>query len=277
MRCPPTLGPLLALSSNHSVCNVHVKSVTSVAVQIYPCVGSFTRILTRHLFSAVNSAFSWDTGVLLLDDSISEINFWYNNVDSLNAEFIRGYNRYWSELVFPMLPIQLVVRLSSSPLDWFVCFFFFIRIGPLRKKNRIPLVENLRPFVSPWRPLQGVCPTQGSFAIQTTRTLSLLCLNGSRKLDLQVLTFKHYSVCLALEAFAGRLSNARVIWYSNNQNVESAMSQRQQEIGYAGVNFQALQICPKYHISLDAGWIPKGLDVIADSISNLVDFDDYAI
>ena len=51
------LGSLLALSSNHSVCNFHVKSVTSVAVQIIslsPCVGSFTRILTRHLFSAVN-------------------------------------------------------------------------------------------------------------------------------------------------------------------------------------------------------------------------------
>ena len=31
------------------------------------------------------------------------------------------------------------------------------------------------------------------------------------------------AVCLALEAFAGRLSNARVIWYSDNQNVESAL------------------------------------------------------
>ena len=31
------------------------------------------------------------------------------------------------------------------------------------------------------------------------------------------------AVCLALEAFAGRLSDARVIWYSDNQNVESAL------------------------------------------------------
>ena len=28
-----------------------------------------------------------------------------------------------------------------------------------------PLVENLRPFVSPWRPLQGVCPAPRSFGI----------------------------------------------------------------------------------------------------------------
>ena len=64
------------------------------------------------------------------------------------------YNRYQSELVFPMLPTQPVVRLSSPTPDWFVCLFvclfgFCIKIGPLRKKNRVPLVENLRPFVSP--------------------------------------------------------------------------------------------------------------------------------
>ena len=133
-----------------------------------------------------------------------------------------------------MLPIQLVVRLSSSPLDWFVCLFVCLFVF----------------FHQNWSPEE--------------KEQNSTCREPK-------------AVCLALEAFAGRLSHARVIWYSNNQNVESAMSQRQQEIGSAGVNFQALQICPKYHISLDAGWIPKGLNVIADFISNLVDFDDYAI
>ena len=33
----------------------------------------------------------------------------------------------------------------------------------------------------------------------------------------------------------------------------------------------------KYRISLDARWIPRDLNVIADFISKLVDFDDYAI
>ena len=107
----------------------------------------------------MNSVFSWDSGVLLSDDSISEINFW-NNVDPLNVEFIRGYNRYRSELVSPMLPIQPVARLSSPTLDWFVCLF--------------------------------VCR-------------------------------EPKAVYLTLEAFAGRLSNARVIWYSDNKNVESAL------------------------------------------------------
>ena len=30
-------------------------------------------------------------------------------------------------------------------------------------------------------------------------------------------------VCLALESLAGRLSDSKVIWYSDNQNVESIL------------------------------------------------------
>ena len=118
MRLSSDLGSLLALSSNRSVCKVHVKSVTSVAVQITtlsPCVGSFTRILTRHPFSALNSIFSWDSGVLLSDDSILEIYFWYSNVDSLNVEFVRGYNRY--RVSFFYASDSACGALSSPPLD----------------------------------------------------------------------------------------------------------------------------------------------------------------
>ena len=130
MRLSSDLGSLLALSSNRSVCKVYVKSVTSVAVQITtlsPCVGSFIRILTRRLVSALNSIFSWDSGVLLSDDSILEIYFWYSNVDSLNVEFVRGYNRY--RVSFSYASDSACGALSSPPLDWFclfVCFLFFV-------------------------------------------------------------------------------------------------------------------------------------------------------
>ena len=62
------LGSLQALSSQ---C-LHVKSVAGIAGQIISlssCLGSVSRIMTRHLFSVVNSAFSWDSEVSLLDDS----------------------------------------------------------------------------------------------------------------------------------------------------------------------------------------------------------------
>ena len=141
MRLSSDLGSLLALSANRSVCKVHVKSVTSVAVQITtlsPSVGSFTRILTRHLFPALNSIFSWDSSVLLSDDSILEVYFWFSNVDSINVEFVRGYNRY--QVSFSYASDSACGALSSPPLDWFVCSFvfcfcFFIRIGPQRKRT----------------------------------------------------------------------------------------------------------------------------------------------
>ena len=82
---------------------------------------------------------------------------------------------------------------------------------------------------------------------------------------------------LALEAFAGRFSNARVIWYSDNQNVESILLNGSRKLDLQALALEAFQICLKHRISLDARWIPRDLNVRADSISKLVDFDDYAI
>ena len=85
------------------------------------------------------------------------------------------------------------------------------------------------------------------------------------------------AVCLALVAFAGHFSNARVIWYSGNQNVESILLNASRKLDLQVLAFQAFQICLKYRISLDARWILRDLNVRANSISKLVDFDDYAI
>ena len=63
------LRSLQALSSQPFVRQAHVKSVASVAGQIISlssCVGSVTRIMTRHLFSVVNSAISWGSELSFL-------------------------------------------------------------------------------------------------------------------------------------------------------------------------------------------------------------------
>ena len=85
------------------------------------------------------------------------------------------------------------------------------------------------------------------------------------------------AVCLALEAFADLLSNTRVIWYTDNQNVESILLNGSRKLDLQALALEAFQICLKYRISLDARWIPMDLHVRADAISKLVDFDDYAI
>ena len=80
---------LAALSSYKSSSAVHVKRVASVAGQIISlssCVGSVARIMTRFLFSVVNSAVFWDSDIFLSDDSLCEIEFWSNNVHVLNGK-----------------------------------------------------------------------------------------------------------------------------------------------------------------------------------------------
>ena len=124
--------------------------------------------MTRHLFSVVNSAFSWDNEVFLSDDSISEINFWANKVSSLNGRV------YWG---VQSLPVR--VSFSNASDSAYGAF--------VQSDSELVFHQN-------WSSEEKV--------------------RSSTRRELK-------AVCLALEAFADLLSNARVIWYSDNQNVES--------------------------------------------------------
>ena len=76
------------LSTHEHPTRVHVKCVASVAGQIISlssCLDPVVRIMTRFLFSVINSAVSWDCEVLLTQDAISEINCWRRNVHTLRG------------------------------------------------------------------------------------------------------------------------------------------------------------------------------------------------
>ena len=91
---------------------VHVKRVGSVTGQIIslsPCVGSVARIMTRFLFSVVNSARSRESEVFLSDDSLSEISFWKDNVVFLNSKVCWSVQSLPVKVTFQMHPIRLVV------------------------------------------------------------------------------------------------------------------------------------------------------------------------
>ena len=91
---------------------VHVKRVATVTGQITslsPCVGYVARIMTRFLFSVVNSARSWESEVFLSDDSLSEISFWKNNLVFLNSKVCWSVQSLPVRSPFQMHPIRLVV------------------------------------------------------------------------------------------------------------------------------------------------------------------------
>ena len=160
------------MSSQLLFWSVYVKSVAYLAGQIVSlssCVGSVTRIMSRHSFSVVNSAFSCPK------IPFRKLIFGFAMLIPSTVGFIGESYHFWSKLFSPMLPILLVARLSSLTLTW-----FFIRIGLLRKNFRVPLGESLRPYVWPWSPLQVVCLILRSSGIQTTRTLSLFWATVAR-------------------------------------------------------------------------------------------------
>ena len=80
-----------------------------------------------------------------------------------------------------------------------------------------------------------------------------------------------------MEAFASHFSGVKVIWYSDNQNVESILQNGSREADMHQLALLVIQICLEFHISLEVKWIPWELNAKADAISNLTDYDDYTI
>lgn len=112
---------LAALSSFKSSSAVHVKRVASVAGQIISlssCLGSVARIMTRFLFSVVNSAVSWDSRFSCPMILCVKLNFGRTMFMSSTAKFIGGLLRFRSDLAaFAMLPIQHAALLWSPNLS----------------------------------------------------------------------------------------------------------------------------------------------------------------
>ena len=85
------------------------------------------------------------------------------------------------------------------------------------------------------------------------------------------------AACLALEAFASRLSGSKVVWYSDNQNVASILLNGSRKPDLQLLALQAFHICLQFRISLDPKWIPRDLNSGAELISRLIEFDDYEL
>ena len=121
---------------------VHVKRVANIAGQIISlssCLGPVARIMTRFLFSVINSAVSWNCEVLLTQDAISEIDSFTPSM----AKYIGGLSLSLPKLVF-LMRLSLLVVLSSNcnrKLNWSV-----IRTGRSRRAREVRHGGSLRPY-----------------------------------------------------------------------------------------------------------------------------------
>ena len=187
---------LETLSTLQHPASVHVKCVARVAGQIISlssCVGKVARIMTRFLFSVINSAVSWDCHVSLTEDAISEIVFWRRNVHSLNGKV------YWGAKSLP-------ARISFSDASNAACGAF------VQLQSNTDLVFHQNWSIdecaksSTWRELKAVCLALEAFHshlagsnvvwYSDNQNVASILLNGSRKVDLQRLALQAFGTCL---------------------------------------------------------------------------------
>lgn len=74
------------------------------------------------------------------------------------------------------------------------------------------------------------------------------------------------AVSLALEAFASHFSDFKVIWYTDNQNVEAIILSGSRKADLNLLALLVLQICLKFRILLEVKWTHRDLNPGADAI-----------
>ena len=85
------------------------------------------------------------------------------------------------------------------------------------------------------------------------------------------------TVVLAVQAFEPHLRNRTIAWFTDNQNVISVVHKGSRRSELHKLALQLFAFCVKSHIILDVKWVSRELNMEADSISQILDYDDYTI
>ena len=85
------------------------------------------------------------------------------------------------------------------------------------------------------------------------------------------------TILLFLQIHAKKIQNSSLKWYSDNQAVPSILHKgsMKQDLNICAMGI--FQLCLEFNIQLSVDWVPRENNVVADSLSKLVDTDDWAI
>ena len=80
------------------------------------------------------------------------------------------------------------------------------------------------------------------------------------------------AVRMVLAAVADKLSNCRVRWFTDNQNVVRILQVGSRKPDLQSVALKVLNLLIQYHIVLEPEWVPREK---ADYLSRIIDYDDW--
>ena len=85
------------------------------------------------------------------------------------------------------------------------------------------------------------------------------------------------ALLLALQTFELSIKGRSIAWFTDNQNVVSIVSKGSKKPELHDMSLQLFKICLNSQINLDIKWVPRECNSDADSISQILDYDDYTI
>ena len=85
------------------------------------------------------------------------------------------------------------------------------------------------------------------------------------------------TVSLAITSSSDTLHDQNIAWFTDNQNFVSIVHKGSKIKELQTLALKIFSFCLKNGISLEMKWIPRELNVDADSLSKMIDFDDYCL
>ena len=148
---------------------VHVKNLASVVGQIISfelTAGTTVRLMTRFSYKVIESAASWNSCIQLDESSLQELNFWPQNISSLNKQQIWRNNK---------MPSQIVYSDASNGACGAI-----LQIDGIKKTFHRNWSESEQQQSSTWRELRAVCHAVEAFKRDLqSRTVSWFTDNQS--------------------------------------------------------------------------------------------------
>ena len=140
-------------------------------------------------------------------------------------------------------------------------------------------------FRCPWLPFQSparfVYSDASDYACSSfiENELKIFHQNWSATEGSQSSTWRELrTVDLALSAFAPDLQGKKVAWFNDNSRVVSIVVHNRSRVEeLQSLALSIFHVCASSGISLEMKWIPRDSNHQADSLSRIIDFDDYSI